>query len=54
MQEGAALIEVVLGPLWVLVLFDEVPTAGTLIGGAIIMTAVIVQALAGRRADGHS
>lgn len=49
-----ALIEVVLGPLWVLILFREVPSASTLLGGAIIVGAVALQALAGQRAASHS
>jgi drug/metabolite transporter (DMT)-like permease len=40
-----AAIEVVLGPLWVLLVFNEVPTLWTFVGGAIIVVAVLVQAL---------
>jgi len=45
-----AAIEVVLGPLWVLLVFDEVPTLWTFVGGAIIVLAVMVQALFAGRA----
>ncbi len=46
-----SLLEVVLGPLWVWLAMGERPDAGTLIGGAIVVAAVIVQARdpAGRR-----
>jgi len=40
------LLEVVLGPLWVWLAYSEQPTATTLVGGAIITAAVIVQATA--------
>ncbi|MEO5633125.1 DMT family transporter [Gaiella sp.] len=40
------LLEVVLGPLWVWLAYSERPTATTLVGGAIITIAVIVQATA--------
>ena len=40
------LLEVVLGPLWVWIAYSEQPTATTLVGGAIITGAVIVQATA--------
>lgn len=40
------LLEVVLGPLWVWLAYSEQPTATTLVGGAIITVAVIVQATA--------
>lgn len=39
-----SLLEVVLGPLWVWLAVGEWPGAGTLIGGAIVIAAVIVQA----------
>ena len=41
------LLEVVLGPLWVWILLSEQPGAGTLLGGAIVLGAVAVQALGG-------
>jgi drug/metabolite transporter (DMT)-like permease len=40
------LLEVVLGPLWVWIAFTERPDAATLVGGAIVLVAVVVQALA--------
>jgi drug/metabolite transporter (DMT)-like permease len=39
-----SLLEVVLGPLWVWLAVGERPSAATLIGGAIVVAAVIVQA----------
>ena len=38
------LLEVVLGPLWVWLAFSERPSTTTLIGGAIVMAAVALQA----------
>ncbi len=40
-----ALLEVVAGPLWVLVAFGEVPDGATLVGGAIILAAVVANTL---------
>ena len=45
------LLEVVLGPLWVWLAYSERPSATTLVGGAIITAAVIVQATAGGDPD---
>ena len=45
-----SLSEVVLGPILVLVIVHEVPSALTLIGGAVVLAAVILQALWGMRA----
>jgi drug/metabolite transporter (DMT)-like permease len=39
------LLEVVLGPLWVLLSIHERPDAATLVGGAIVVAAVVLQAL---------
>jgi drug/metabolite transporter (DMT)-like permease len=39
------LLEVVLGPLWVWLAVDERPTTATLIGGAVVVVAVVIQAL---------
>ena len=36
-----ALVEPVLAPLWVWIGFGEVPTAATLLGGAIIFLAIV-------------
>ena len=37
------LLEVVLGPLWVWLAFSEKPDTATLVGGAVVLVAVIVQ-----------
>jgi drug/metabolite transporter (DMT)-like permease len=39
------LLEVVLGPLWVWLAVDERPTTATLVGGAVVVVAVVIQAL---------
>lgn len=39
------LLEVVLGPLWVWMAFSEQPGTATLIGGAVVIGAVVIQAL---------
>ena len=39
-----SLLEVVLGPLWVRLADGERPSTGTLIGGAVVVAAVILQA----------
>jgi drug/metabolite transporter (DMT)-like permease len=36
-----ALLEIVLGPLWVWIALDEQPSATTLVGGAIVLAAVV-------------
>jgi drug/metabolite transporter (DMT)-like permease len=38
------LLEVVLGPLWVWLAVDERPSTATLVGGAIVVAAGIIQA----------
>jgi drug/metabolite transporter (DMT)-like permease len=43
-----SLTEVVLGPIWVWLGFGEVPSTLTLVGGAVLLGAVVVQALAPR------
>ena len=43
-----SLLEVVLGPLWVWLALREQPGTATLVGGAIVIGAVIVQATARR------
>ena len=40
-----SLLEVVLGPLWVWLAYDETPSAATLLGGAVVVAAVVVQAV---------
>jgi drug/metabolite transporter, DME family len=37
------LLEVVLGPLWVWIAFSESPDAATLLGGMVVLVAVIIQ-----------
>ncbi len=44
-----ALTEVALGPIWVWLAVDEVPAATTLVGGGVVLTAVVAQILAGGR-----
>jgi len=38
------LLEVVLGPLWVWLTLSERPGTGTLLGGAVVVVAVMLQA----------
>jgi drug/metabolite transporter (DMT)-like permease len=47
-----ALLEVVLGPLWAWLGAGEVPPAATLTGGALVLAALLVNELAGRRVSG--
>jgi drug/metabolite transporter (DMT)-like permease len=53
-----SLLEVVLGPIWVWLAYDERPSAATLVGGAVVVAAVLVQAVgpvpAGRRAPSEA
>lgn len=44
-----SLTEVVLGPLWVALFIREMPTQYTLIGGGIVLSAIVAQALYGIR-----
>ena len=46
-----SLIEVILGPIWALMFFRESPTQQTLIGGAILFSAILFQTLAGRNTE---
>jgi drug/metabolite transporter (DMT)-like permease len=41
------LLEVVLGPLWVWMAIDERPSTATLVGGVIVVAAVVIQARGG-------
>jgi len=41
-----SLLEVVLGPLWVWLAYSEQPSTATLVGGAVVTAAVVVQATA--------
>ena len=45
------LLEIVLGPLWVWAFLSEDPGAATLVGGAIVLAAVGLQARAPRRSE---
>ena len=40
-----SLIEIVLGPLWVWLAYDERPTTATLVGGLVVVAAVLIQTL---------
>jgi DME family drug/metabolite transporter len=44
-----SIIEVILGPIWVWLGVGEVPSRLTLVGGAIVLTAVVWRALYGLR-----
>ncbi|HLT02167.1 MAG TPA: EamA family transporter, partial [Geminicoccaceae bacterium] len=44
-----SLTELALAPIWVWLVVDEVPSAFTLLGGAIIIAAITAQALSGAR-----
>ena len=41
------LLEVVLGPLWVWLALDERPSTLTLVGGAIVIVAIVIQTRGG-------
>ena len=41
------LLEVVLGPLWVWLAYDEQPEPATLVGGAIVIVAILIQTSGG-------
>jgi drug/metabolite transporter (DMT)-like permease len=45
-----SVLEVVLGPLWVWLAYAERPTTATMIGGAIVSAAIVVQATASEEA----
>jgi len=44
MHHRRTLLEIVLGPLWVWAFLSEQPAAATLVGGAIVLAAVLLQA----------
>jgi drug/metabolite transporter (DMT)-like permease len=46
------LLEVVLGPLWVWLALDERPSTLTLVGGAIVIVAIVIQTRPGPDDDG--
>jgi drug/metabolite transporter (DMT)-like permease len=43
------LLETILGPLWVWIVFTEQPSDATLLGGAIILTALVANEVVGLR-----
>ena len=45
-----SLIEIALGPLWVWLAYDERPTTATLVGGVVVVAAVLIQTLGPSRA----
>jgi drug/metabolite transporter (DMT)-like permease len=45
------LLEVVLGPVWVWLALDETPSSLTLVGGAIVIAAIVLQTRAGPAAE---
>jgi drug/metabolite transporter (DMT)-like permease len=47
-----SLLEVVLGPLWVWIALGETPAAIAVVGGAIVIAAVVLQATERTRAAG--
>ena len=47
------LLEFVFGPIWVWLFVDEVPTQLTLIGGSLVISAVLFRALAELRSAGR-
>ena len=53
-----SLLEVVLGPLWVWLAYEERPSLATFLGGAVVVAAVVVQAtgdvLVSRRVPGEA
>lgn len=44
-----SLTEVIFGPIWVWLLLDEVPVEATFWGGAIVLVAIVVNAITGMR-----
>ena len=42
-----SLLEIILGPIWAWMFFSESPTALTLIGGGILISAIFIQTSAG-------
>ena len=50
-----SLTEVVFGPVWVWLVIDEQPSEGTLLGGAVLLAALVGHALhgIGRRRNGR-
>lgn len=48
------LLEVVLGPLWVWLAVHEKPSTATLVGGAVVIVAVVIQAIRGTPRGRHA
>jgi drug/metabolite transporter (DMT)-like permease len=46
------LLEVVLGPLWVWLALSERPSTLTLVGGAVVIAAIVLQSVGGARVPG--
>jgi drug/metabolite transporter, DME family len=44
-----SLLEVLLGPIWVWLFLDETASAATLVGGAVVLAAIVFNTLAGQR-----
>jgi drug/metabolite transporter (DMT)-like permease len=49
-----ALLEVVLGPLWVWISISETPAPSTLVGGAVVIVAVLIQTTEKTRSGGRA
>lgn len=47
------LSEVILGPLWVALFLSEIPSTATLIGGAVLLFALVINTLSGVRMRGR-
>jgi drug/metabolite transporter (DMT)-like permease len=48
-----SLLEVVLGPLWAWIFVSERPSAATVVGGAIVLAAVVMQARGASAVEGR-
>jgi drug/metabolite transporter (DMT)-like permease len=46
-----ALTETVLAPIWVWLVINEIPSVLTLLGGAVVLSAVVSQAVLGIRME---
>jgi len=44
-----SLTEIIFGPIWVALIFDEIPVAETFVGGALVLAGVVFNALTGIR-----
>ena len=43
----SVLLEIILGPIWAWMFFSELPTSLTMIGGAILLSAILFQTFSG-------